>query len=106
MKVNTEFGEYNIFLDIARYSYNNNIAIQLFDEEDGCPFATITTNIIGLPNDCIAIDTNNCPWAEDFLDDLGVLIEPLGEIQSGFCEYPVYKIDLEKLEQLTKGETL
>ena len=43
------------------------------------------------------IDTNNCPWAEDFLidNDFGI---PTGEYKaSGFCVYPLYQLDLEKI---------
>lgn len=43
------------------------------------------------------IDTNNCSWAEDFLvdNDFGL---PTGEYKaSGFCIYPLYQLDLEKI---------
>lgn len=104
MKLKTEYGEYNVVLDVTHYSRMNNLALQLYIEETGEPFATITTNIYALPYDCVALDVNNCPWVETFLDEYGLLVRPIGIIPSGFCEYPVYQLDLEKLEQLTKGE--
>ncbi len=101
MKLVTHREELEVILDIEHYSNNNNIAIQLYDAEDGEPYATITTNIIPLPEGCVALDTNNCPWAEEFLESLGVLEDALGEIQSGFCEYPVYQLDLDKLYEVS-----
>ena len=104
MKVKTDFGEYNVSLGIAHYSNNNNLAIQLYDEEDGCPFATITTNICTLPAHIVAVDTNNCPWAMDFLKENGLVKSEWFPVQSGFCLYPTAIINLDKLEELAKGE--
>lgn len=105
MKVKTNFGEYDVVIDVAKYSSNNNTAIQLYENGDWQPFATITTNIIPLPENFIALDTNNCPWAEAFLEENGLIVDAWGELASGFCVYPVYEIDLNKLNELAKGET-
>ena len=44
------------------------------------------------------VDTNNCPWAEEFIQENG-----LGEFtgiygNSGFCTYPLYEFNLGKLK--------
>lgn len=99
MKVRTFYGEYEVLLQSARYM-NGNLAIQLFDKEDGCPFAFLTTNLdILLAENWAFVDTNNCPWAENFLIeyDLG---KPTGYcIPSGFCTYPIWEVDIDKLKQ-------
>jgi hypothetical protein len=33
------------------------------------PFCTLSTNIEDLPDGLCAIDTNNCPFAEDFIKE-------------------------------------
>ena len=81
-------------MNIRSYS-NNNTALELVCE-DGIPLAVITVNLGDLLKKNMAyIDTNNCPWAEDFLidNDFGI---PTGEYKaSGFCVYPLYQLDLE-----------
>ena len=53
---------------------------------------------IPLPSFVQAVDINTCPWAEEFIktNKLGI---PCGvTITSGYCEYPLYIFDLDKLE--------
>lgn len=104
MKVKTNFGEYDVYPVIGKYG-NGNLAIQLFDSEDDEPFATLTTNIVDLPYKLATIDTNNCPWAEDFLNAYGLIVDEWFPIMSGYCTYPVYQLDLQKLEYYEKEAT-
>jgi hypothetical protein len=103
MKVKTLYGEYEVTLEVARYT-NGNLAIELNDAEDGTPFATITTNtgdVFKSNNDGITeyalIDTNNCPWAEDFLREYCLGSETGEYIPSGFCLYPIWEINMDML---------
>lgn len=46
------------------------------------------------------LDTNNCSWVEDIMEKYG-----LGEFtgksrQSGFCVYPLYKLNLKAIKEL------
>lgn len=41
----------------------------------------------------VAIDTNNCPWAEKFLTDNKPAVDTGRKVRSGFCTYPIYKFD-------------
>lgn len=95
--VETFFGAYDVSLKKSKYSSNGNLAIQMF-ESDGMPFATLTVNLgKKLKDDLAYVDTNNCPWAETFIEKNG-LGEPTDRIgQSGFCFYPQYKFDLSKI---------
>ncbi len=92
---------HDCFFSIEKYRADNSLALQIYNMEDG-PIATMT---VWLPHDSnIApkegqayIDTNNCPWAEDLIEKLGVgeNTELIGF--SGYCIYPLYQFDMEKL---------
>lgn len=85
-------GYYIVGIEKKEYTHNGNMAIELMGEQG--PFAIITTNTDKkLKKGEALIDTNNCPWAEEWLveNEFG---EPTGEVvYSGFCVYPVYKIN-------------
>jgi len=98
-KVETEFGTYDVSIEISTYYYGSNLAINLITE-DGEPFATLTKNCAEwtLPGDKAFVDTNNCPWAEKFISD-NKLGKPTGiKAASGYCTYPQYRFDVEKLK--------
>lgn len=96
LRVHTWFGDYDVIIYRSTYYGTENLAIQLFTEEE--PFATLTVNLGGFlePNEAY-VDTNNCPWAEDFIKE-----NQLGTFKgfyknSGYCMYPLYEFDLSKL---------
>ena len=85
--------------EINSYLMNDHLAIELICD-DYEPFATLTVNLPGsLPEKDLAyVDTNNCPWAEEFLKETG-LAQPTGETaRSGYCEYPLCKFDVERIQ--------
>ena len=97
------YGEEKVTLEIANYSSNGNLAIQMFScDENGYeePFATLTVNLdIKLPEDCAFLDTNNLRDAINF-----VLKYNLGKFTgisrtSGFCEYPLFQFNLKEVEK-------
>ena len=97
------FGEdYYIRLVARNYSYNNRLAVQAYEEE-GEPFAILTVNIADeeLSDDAAYtafVDTNNLEGVEQFLI-WNKIAKPTGRfVQSGFCSYPEFIFDLEKLE--------
>ena len=92
MKCITAYGTYNVSVEKITYKNNGNLAVQLIDEEDGCPFAMLTVNLgKKLPEGHAYLDTNNCPWAEVFVTENN-LAESTGTVGfSGYCMYPLYK---------------
>ena len=68
-------------------------------------FAVITVNLASSPYGDVKyqdeshafIDTNNCPWAEEFLQENGIAKPDPRNIQgvSGFCTYPLYEFNPE-----------
>lgn len=96
-------GENEVELDIQTYADNGRLFIGLITNEDGYPepFADVTVNIDApAPNYCAYLDTNNLSCVEEFVTKNG-----LGEFtgltgRSGYCEYPLYLFDAEKLRSL------
>lgn len=104
MTVKTNYATYEgCWLEINNYLYNDSLAIRILNAECG-PVATITTCIDGflLQKNEAYIDTNNCPWAEDFIKEYK-LGKPTGrKARSGFCEYPVYRFNMDRLREFTE----
>lgn len=85
----------------TKYSSNNTLAVQLVEAKSPwCVFATITVNLQGNPygmetrqdeTHFAYVDTNNCPWVLEFLED-NHIAEPTGiYAPSGYCVYPLYE---------------
>ena len=107
MKVKLYDTNYTISgIEISHYRADNSVAIQLYSwckDYGGFnePFAMLTVclNNPNLKENEAYLDTNNCRWGEEFVAkyELG---KPTGEYQSsGFCTYPLYEWNLEKLSQ-------
>ena len=98
LEVKTEWAVYkDCFLQVARYQADNSRAIEIWNNEDG-PIARITVCITGsgLAEDETVIDTNNCPWAMEFIKQHGFGQATGRMVKSGYCTYPVVKLDIEK----------
>lgn len=85
--------KYEVTTEVTTYLKPKRVALQLWCD-DG-PFATVSVN---LPNEkltnerCFFVDTNNCPWAKDFLEK-NEIAKPTGNLGfSGFCVYPEYEL--------------
>ena len=96
-------GKVELLPVVNKYELLGNIAIELLEWDDDemfwDDFATLTINPgMWLNENEAAIDTNNCPWGEDFIKSNGIG-EPTGEVvMSGFCSYPVYRFKKEFLD--------
>lgn len=101
-KLTTRYGKYTILPIEERYNDNNKLAVCLYDHKTGEPFDDITRNLphVSLENNEACIDINNCSYAPKFLEDNNIA-KPTGRVEySGFCGYPVYKFNLEKLNKI------
>lgn len=100
-EVKTKWTVYrNCFLRVGRYEADNRRAIEIWNNEDG-PIARITVCITGsrLAEDEVVIDTNNCPWAIEFIQQHGFGQATGRVVTSGYCIYPVVKLDLKKISE-------
>ena len=88
LEVKTSWKTYkNCFLMVGKYQADNSTAIEIWNRYDG-EIARITV-----------LDTNNCPWAVDFIKKYGLGEETGRTVRSGYCEYPVVKLNVEKIKE-------
>ena len=91
---------YEIWLSRSKYRNNDTLAV-MADYIEG-PFAVLTVNLDDPLQDeeYAYIDINNCPWAEDFIvdNDLGTFTGEYG--YSGWCEYPLYHFNIDKIKSV------
>lgn len=101
MTMRTTFGIYeNVNLQLGKYQADNSVAIQAWNRQDG-PIATLTVCLCdrNLGEGETYIDTNNCLWAVDFIEQEG-LGKRTGRMgHSGYCTYPVVKLDMQKVRE-------
>ncbi len=50
-----------------------------------------------LAEDETVLDTNNCPWAVEFVESNGLGENTGRTVRSGYCVYPVVKLNVEKI---------
>ena len=102
--LNTQWGSTEqVQIQINQYMNNGCIYIGLVTNEEGYPepYGDMTVNLPGkAPDYCGYIDLNNMPELERFIAD-----NDLGEFtgltkRSGFCEYPLYLFNVDKLRAL------
>lgn len=94
---------HDVWLRTSTYRNNNNLYVGLIckEVEDGAEwyehFADITVNIDKLEPDCAAIDVNNFPQAEEFITKHKFAEFTGNYAFSGYCTYPIYRFDMERL---------
>lgn len=93
-KCYSALGYNDLMLSFDKYLYGDGLALSLFSRSEG-QFETISVNLTDeqlTDKDCFFVDTNNCPWAESFLEVNGIA-KPTGNLGfSGFCVYPEYRM--------------
>ena len=101
MKVNLYNKEWDLTLVRSHYHYGGGLAVMAMEPNGEC-FAVLTVNIEDFPtkdSSYAFVDTNNNPWAEQFLVE-NKIATPVGfSIPSGYCMYPLYKFDLSKIKE-------
>ena len=97
-------------VELSRNSYENNgrLAVSLICLPEHEPFGTISVNInYPLSRDeksLTFVDTNNYPGIEKWLRE-NQIAKPTGYYgRSGYCTYPEYRFDLEKLEEKKRND--
>ena len=87
---------------VTKYTNPETLAILLKCAESPWEdFAVITVNLVNSPYGDVKyqdeshayINTNSCPWAEDFLQENGIAKPDPRDIygMSGYCTYPLYE---------------
>lgn len=98
----SKWGEETVELTMSQYADNGNIFLELINTQGEYPepYGNVTVNLVDVPKYCGYVDTNNMPEMEKFIKD-----NDLGEftgltLRSGFCEYPLYVFNVDKLREL------
>ena len=95
------YGEVSRVMAIAsNYVDDGSLAVVLV-RDDGSPYANVTVCLsesASLPGNQAFVDTNNDPWAPAFLKENGIASPAGKSARSGWCDYPLYEFDLEKLQ--------
>lgn len=106
MKINTMYATYkDCYLVTDTYRANGTLAIQIMgDCGDGYlePIATLTVCLVNenKANETRAyVDTNNCPWAMDFIEKYKLGEETGLYGLSGYCMYPLVEFNMEKVKE-------
>ncbi len=98
--VKTPYSTYkDCYLRRNGYKANKKMELELWNDEDG-PIATLTVCLPyerGTEEDEAYVDTNNCPWAIDFLKAYGIAEQTNVYGHSGYCTYPLMKFDMDKV---------
>lgn len=86
---------------LTNYAANNNLAIMLADVNEykdmGYIYCDITVNVTTLPINEACIDINNAPFAKGLLEKLNIGEDTGKTVQSGFCTYPIFKLNMDNL---------
>lgn len=102
LKLKTQWGrECTVELQINQYLHNGCMSINLIEQESKEPFSNLTVNLgRKVPAYCAYVDTNHLPEAVKFIEEhnLGEFTSIVG--LSGFCEYPLYMFDADRLREL------
>ena len=103
LELKTRFGNtQNVTLEVNAYVDNNSLYVGLTAMPYGVPeyYGDMTVNLLeSVPPYCAFVDTNNMPELEDFLVKNGIA-EFTGLMQkSGYCSYPLYLFDVEKMRK-------
>ena len=98
------FGKtWQVQLEVNTYLNNQSLCVGMTAVEDGEPepYGNITVNLgVAVPNFCAYVDTNNMPDIESFLVE-NKIAEATGlSKRSGYCEYPLYLFNTERLREL------
>ena len=109
MVFHSQYGDQEVSIRVDKYMYNNTLAIHLIcenEEDKGCPYGSLTVN---LPvSDKLASDTKAFVDVNNMGKEIIAFIEDnkLGSYagivgSSGFCTYPLYEFDLNRLKQFS-----
>lgn len=104
LELKTQFGTTeNVTLTVNTYVDNNSLYVGMTTMEDGFPepYGDVTVNLLtSVPPYCAFVDTNNMPELEGFLVKNGIAEFTGIEQRSGYCSYPLYLFDGEKMRGL------
>ena len=102
--IKTRYGNYKVdFLTADRYVADNVLAIMAWGDYERIAHITVCLNDNRLKSNQSYVDTNNCPWAPEWIEENKLGIKTNWTARSGFCTYPLYEFDMKRIEE-ERGE--
>ena len=91
-------GNYKLVKDT--YFTTGNVYLEIGDFKNDELVNVITVNVLPLGSDeYICVDTNNCTYATTLLEKLKIAEDTGYTNSSGYCVYPIYKLNNDELEK-------
>ena len=96
-KLVTHYETYkDCYFRMYKYKIDNSLCLDIYNDEGGS-ICRLTVRVNTTPKNHAYLDINNCPFAMDLVEDLEIGV-PTGKwFGSGFCMYPLYKFNMNKV---------
>jgi hypothetical protein len=102
--IKTRYGNYKVdFLTTDRYVADNAIAIMTWGDYEPIAHITVCLDDDRLEPNQSYVDTNNCPWVPEWIEENKLGTKTNRTARSGFCTYPLYEFDMKRIE-VERGE--
>ena len=98
--------QYKCCLTMGQYANGGHyIGILYWDKEFGAwmPYADATVCLAPLQGNKVALDTNNMPQIAELFRKHGLGRDTGRHLYSGFCAYPVYELNMQKIAEYFVG---
>lgn len=89
------------YLSLDHYTVDGSLCLRVLNDHDRL-ICTLTVYLGEVPKNCAYLDVNNCIFAEKLVTELGIGKFFANVLGSGFCIYPLYKFDLDKIKKYTR----
>lgn len=103
MKTFKFYGADDCYLERDSYAYDGGLYLAIHSLSEG-PMAHLTVNLVDnflslLGPDIAYLNVNNIPCGSELVERLGIGVNLYAYRTSGFCTYPLYKFDLQKIDE-------
>ena len=101
----TEYATYkNCYFLTGQFMADNSLSLEIWNDEEG-PIADITRCLGNgnMNNNFGYLDMNNCPWSAKLVKELGIAKDTGLSQRSGYCIYPLYEFDMDKVNEYIMG---
>lgn len=92
-------------IEVGKYCTGKGTSLQFLEYDEECgdwfPYATATVNLEKLEEGYVYLDTNNFPQVEEIFRTYKFGTYAKKDKVSGYCVYPMYKLNLKKIEEYT-----
>ena len=89
-------------LEVGEY-YNHHVSIKIYNNDGYSGTMTVNHDKLSeFDNNWVCIDVHNAPFLDALIKELGIGEFTGYRLMSGWMPYPVYKFDMEKVNEYTR----